>query len=136
MIVEYDHNNSGGEWWLTDKDWKTLEDAGWHVEWGKLLFCHSTYSSKQEPPICESNKSCKGHRRYNSYEEIVLADTNHDQYGDDPPRFLGALATGAWKEFPSIEYAIEEFEDLTGQAANAEGCNCCGQPHSFWSKDE
>jgi hypothetical protein len=31
--VEYHSNNSGGFWWLEDKDWKALEAAGWEVEW-------------------------------------------------------------------------------------------------------
>jgi hypothetical protein len=33
MYVEYDSNNSGGSWWLKDKDWLALEAAGWEVDW-------------------------------------------------------------------------------------------------------
>lgn len=33
MKTEYDSNNSGGHWWLTDEDWKALEAAGWKVDW-------------------------------------------------------------------------------------------------------
>lgn len=33
MYVEYSSNNSGGEWWLTDENWKALEKAGWIVSW-------------------------------------------------------------------------------------------------------
>lgn len=33
MKVEYSSNNSGGSWWLSDSDWKALEDAGWTVDW-------------------------------------------------------------------------------------------------------
>lgn len=33
MKVEYDSNNSGGHWWLSDDDWKALEAAGWDVDW-------------------------------------------------------------------------------------------------------
>lgn len=40
MKVKYEATNSGGDWWLKDKDWKALEGAGWHVEWGGLYFCH------------------------------------------------------------------------------------------------
>ena len=29
MIVEYSSNNSGGSFWLDEKDWKALERAGW-----------------------------------------------------------------------------------------------------------
>lgn len=33
MKVEYNSNNSGGEWWLEDEDWHALEAAGWVVDW-------------------------------------------------------------------------------------------------------
>lgn len=33
MRVEYSSNNSGGGWWLDDKDWYALETAGWVVDW-------------------------------------------------------------------------------------------------------
>jgi hypothetical protein len=33
--VEYSSNNSGGSWWLDDKDWYALEEAGWKVDWVK-----------------------------------------------------------------------------------------------------
>lgn len=33
--VEYSSNNSGGNWWLADSDWKNLEKAGWEVDWKK-----------------------------------------------------------------------------------------------------
>jgi hypothetical protein len=32
-LLEYSSNNSGGSWWLTDENWKALEDAGWDVKW-------------------------------------------------------------------------------------------------------
>jgi hypothetical protein len=33
MKITYNSNNSGGRWWLKDKDWKNLEKKGWKVEW-------------------------------------------------------------------------------------------------------
>lgn len=30
--VEFEHNNSGGFWWLGENDWAALADAGWVVE--------------------------------------------------------------------------------------------------------
>lgn len=33
MRVRYKSNNSGGNWWLSDDDWRNLEKAGWAVEW-------------------------------------------------------------------------------------------------------
>lgn len=47
-------------------------------------------------------------------------------------RFLGALATSAKKDFYSIDEAKAEFERITGQDPEEEGCNCCGQPHNFY----
>lgn len=35
ITLEYSSNNSGGYWWLTDKNWQDLEAAGWKVEWFK-----------------------------------------------------------------------------------------------------
>lgn len=31
--VIYRSNNSGGSWWLDEKDWINLEKAGWIVDW-------------------------------------------------------------------------------------------------------
>lgn len=33
--LEYDSNNSGGSWWLSDDDWLALEKAGWKINWFK-----------------------------------------------------------------------------------------------------
>lgn len=46
-------------------------------------------------------------------------------------RWLGALATSASVERPSIGEAVAEFERITGKAAGDEGCSCCGPPHYF-----
>ena len=48
------------------------------------------------------------------------------------PKYLDALATSASKNFPSEEDAIREWEEVTGQDASDQGCECCGQPHSFY----
>lgn len=83
MKIEYSSNNSGGDWWLSDDDWKALEAAGWVIEW-------------------------------------------------KPERWLDALATSATREGLSMDDAIAEFEKVTGQDANATGCECCGEPHYFF----
>lgn len=80
----YSSNNSGGDWWLKDEDWKALEANGWTVEWRK------------------------------------------------EGRWLGALATEATKEFHSKGEAIAEWERITHQYAEDDGCSCCGQPHNFY----
>lgn len=52
-------------------------------------------------------------------------------YLDSDGRWLGALAKRASKNFETPRDAILEFEEITGEDASSEGCNCCGPPHSF-----
>lgn len=98
MIVTYDSNNSGGDWWLSDAQWKALEDAGWTVRW------------KSE---------------------------ENDYFGRQYPdgRWLGALATEATREALSVNVAVAEWEEITGEYANDDGCDCCGPPHYFYGDD-
>lgn len=123
MIIEYISNNSGGGWWLKDEDWINLEKAGWNVVWGGHLFCKSqcswgeTYNGKQ----CKGN--CHGHRKFESYKDVT-----------DEDRWIGALAKEASKEFETMDLAIQEFEKITGQIADEEGCECCGNPHNFYQR--
>lgn len=123
MKVIYTSNNSGGSWWLEDKDWLNLEKAGWFVEWGGEYFCHSKFSFTDpgdRPQPCKSEKECKGHRMFEKHSDMSEDD-----------RWLGCLAKSASKEFDSIREALEEFEKITGQDVSDEGCNCCGAPHTF-----
>jgi hypothetical protein len=53
----------------------------------------------------------------------------------DRPRFLGAAATEASRRGLSLRMADIEWEEITGQNANEEGCPCCGQPHNFYERD-
>lgn len=125
MKIEYSSNNSGGRWWLKDEDWKALEDAGWEVIWGGWWFCRDKYSTQEKPVYlkeeCPAHEQCNGHRVYTSYEMAKASGS----------RWLGSLAREATVDRPSIEEAIREFEQITGQDAEAQGCNCCGQPHGF-----
>lgn len=50
----------------------------------------------------------------------------------DGERFLGALATDATRRGLSMNMAIAEWEDITGQNAGDQGCPCCGPPHNFY----
>ena len=99
VTVEYHSHNSGGDWWLTDDDWRNLEAAGWNVAWMKDVLA----------------------------EQWPRADENG--------RWLGALATSATKEVADPQEAIDEWQSVTGQDPAAEGCNCCGSPHSFEYRD-
>ena len=98
--IEYNSNNSGGEWWLSDQDWKDLEAAGWAVDW--------------------------------------IATTKYPPLGRPRPdgRWLGALATSAYREGLSRDAAIAEWERVTGKDSEAGGCSCCGSPHYFRVDDD
>lgn len=122
MKVEYSSNNSGGSWWLKDKDWLALEKAGWAIQWGAPTFCggdHPFAFPRPAPGTCEKGK-CSGHY-LSSLKEVV----------DLKAHWLGASACKASKDFPTLAEAIREWEEITGQKASEEGCNCCGAPHSF-----
>lgn len=122
MKVEYSSTNSGGGWWLEDKDWKALEKAGWRVNWGGVYFCQSKWIEKPEgkpEPHADGGK-CGGHRKFDSFKDVTEDD-----------RWLGALAKSAEIDVDSVAEAIRSFEDVTGQTASDQGCNCCGAPHSF-----
>lgn len=112
-ILEYDSNNSGGDWWLSDDDWKALDAAGWNVHWG-------------------------GRRFYtDDPAELLTPQEASDLKGqpfapDEEGRWLGALAMSCAKAFESPEEGIAEWERITGQDSNAVGCPCCGPPHNFY----
>ena len=107
MRIKYSSNNSGGSWWLSTKDWQKLQEAGWH--------CYrSDYGSDGK------------------YHDISLDDSIASGKG-----WLKAHATYAEKDFPGSEKvamatAVAEWEEITNQNAEDEGCHCCGQPHSFY----
>lgn len=107
--VEYDSNNSGGSWWLTDDEWRNLEKNGWSVLW----------ISDKKP------------------ESLDIFERTVKETG----RWLGALATRACKTFDAydevlaVESAKKDFQSITDQNPDDEGCDCCGSPHYFsaWS---
>jgi hypothetical protein len=51
---------------------------------------------------------------------------------DASGRWLGALASSASKEFSSYDEAAAEWEGITGQSLDEEGCECCGAPHYIY----
>lgn len=113
--VEYSSNNSGGHWWLTTEQWINLEKAGWEVIWGGYKFC----KGGNVRDGC-SKEECSGHKRFNSFKEMTKRDTWLDSY-----------ATDASVQADSLEDAIAQWEDITGENSKAQGCHCCGQPHNF-----
>jgi hypothetical protein len=134
--VEYNSNNSGGGWWLQDKDWQKLEAAGWTVDWLGLSFCHSKpfgSSGRPAPDTCSSSKVCPGHRGADSYEDALAAG--------DEARWLGSIARSASIEVVAYSGELAEgvasawWADTLGMNPDEEGCNCCGRPHSFWARE-
>lgn len=143
MQVTYSTHNSGGSFWLKDSHWKALEKAGWKVEWGGKYFCqkHTPWRTQtgerpsymtedcDAPPFVQGKGGgCQGHRKYLTYAEAKAAG--------DKARFIGSIARHASKDFPSLKEAIEEWERVVKMDPTAEGCNCCGAPHSFSSDKE
>ena len=105
MLIQYDSNNSGGRWWLTDEHWLALEKAGWTIHW------------------------YRDHPYYNGTRP------GRPSQLDENGRWLGALAAKATKDFPTPADAIREWERIVEQEASDTGCNCCGPPHSFhWGR--
>jgi len=123
MMIEYSSNISGGRWWLEDKDWKNLKKAGWKVVWANEEFVYKD-----------------GNHKYNKKGFPVTKKVKSPKFGDKDKngdwRWLGALAKRAFKDFPSLKDAMEEFEKITGQDITDEGCNCCGPPHCFETHGE
>lgn len=109
--VEYDSNNSGGHWWLTDEDWKALEAAGWKVRWTWL---ENVYTDDGREHVHDDDGTPKLER---------VTETGS--------RWLGALATTAYRSGLSLREAADEWERVTGKSATDAGCFCCGQPHNF-----
>ncbi len=156
LKVEYSSNNSGGSWWLYDKDWVKLEEAGWTIIWGGWVFsypCPECKKQSDELSLEEKyGKEAKKHYSYHVYkckehdifevEDKAYDDKNskmHRKYegfeeANHGEKHLGAAAKKCYKYFNNIKEALEEFEKITEQNVTDEGCNCCGSPHSFtWS---
>ena len=127
--VEYAPNNSGGDWWLSDDDWRALEKAGWIVAWAGLEFLYDEKGQyvRDEYGIPKLVPVGQGSSRFVSFSKP-------DASGEY--RYLGALAKYAFKpDCEHIHEAVSEFERVTGACATDAGCPCCGVPHNFTSYD-
>lgn len=125
--VEYSSNNSGGSWWLTDQNWHDLEAAGWIVVWNWLSTKYDgsggyALGDNGVPVLVKASESGS-----------LFSGTEQDKVGS---RFLGALATSAFRAGMTLREAADEWEDVTGQTATDAGCACCGQPHNFTQYDD
>jgi len=118
--VEYSSNNSGGRWWLKDDDWRALEAAGWKVVWKT----HETVYSDEGGYVYDDDGTPK-------------LQPQTGPFGPDKDgRWLGALATSAFRSGLSLREAADEWERVTGKSATDAGCPCCGTPHNFTEYDD
>lgn len=119
--VEYDSNNSGGRWWLEDKDWHALAAAGWKVEWATLEHVYTAAGDYE--------------READGTPKLVSRGEGNSKFssiGVKGERYMGALAKGAYKiGATNLRETAAEWERITGQSATDAGCPCCGQPHRF-----
>ena len=131
MYVEYSSNNSGGSWWLTDENWKALEDAGWMVHWVYLInkIEDKIYArdDKGLPILIHQDEADEQSLKWVFKKSI-------DENGDY--RWMGALATYAYRPDLNMRDAADEFEAVTGLNPTEPGCSCCGQPHTFTEYDD
>jgi len=115
-ILYYDSNNSGGDWWLKEKDWDALAAAGWNVHWAHL-----------DPKIWNGSQPVAG--CYDKEKMLTPIPKTHLKY-------MGAFARSCAKRFESMEQGIEEFAKVAKQNPEDLGCSCCGPPHNFeWYDD-
>lgn len=105
MWVEYSSNNSGGSWWLKDKDWKALAKAGWVVQWISDMGLLNDYRS----PMSEGGR--------------FLGATATSAW---------FFVEGEKDEDYAIMKAKDSFISAVHQDPEEEGCSCCGQPHNFY----
>lgn len=126
-VIQYESNNSGGRWWLSDNDWHALEEAGWVVHW---IHESDDPSHEHAEPEFPSFLAGLGGHHHGYDEEHAL--TKVEPSGE---RWLGALARSAAKATTDPSAAVAEFERVTGQNASDVGCNCCGEPHNFTFHD-
>ena len=125
--VEYNSNNSGGSWWLTDKNWKDLEKAGWKVKWATLGILYQDDVALRE---------LDGMPKLIPLEDLPPDDWQKSGMFCNNGRYMGALAKSAYRAGLSLRAAAEEWEKVTGQNACDAGCSCCGQPHNFTEYDD
>jgi len=105
--VAYDSNNSGGSWWLKDKDWKDLEEAGWHVHWAKDRSSDTIF-----------------------YREIKKTGRWLGALATSACTDIDAKDSNEAKRIAQIKW-----EGVTGKNGDEEGCSCCGQPHNFYAHE-
>lgn len=124
--VEYDSNNSGGRWWLTDNDWTNLEKAGWVVAWASLQHLYDDSGNH----VREDNGLPRLVPRDGTEEGLSSFGIEKDSKGQY--RYMGALARTAYlPDCDDIRAAADNFDLVTSCCATDAGCPCCGQPHNF-----
>ena len=103
MKVIYRSNNSGGEWWLQDKDWRALQDNGWELEPlmtkdqdGRWLGAICTAASKDYPGLREAIAGWESATGMSASDSgCDCCGPPHEFHTEDYSEYLsGAEATG------------------------------------------
>lgn len=118
-LLRYSSNNSGGAFWLRLEEWQALEKAGWIVHW----------KHDENDPSHTHEKSGEeyfslGLHDHSYKDELVQATWNGELW-------LGTPATSAVLVTDDPTSGVEQFEFVTCQSVDDQGCSCCGPPHSF-----
>lgn len=107
VYTEYDSNNSGGSFWLSDQNWIDLEKAGWIVEWGGRSY--------GEEPKCRSAEEAAKNRYMGAlaisarrYLPITLAIAEWE-------RITGECATDEGCGCCGPPHSFEECDAKTGK---------------------
>lgn len=128
--LAYSTNNSGGSWWLQDRDWEALDRAGWVVHW-----IHDWNDPSHTHSEDITSEWARDNHSHGYMDELVAVKPSGE-------RWLGALAKSAAVTvgpdgvYADADAAVHAFELLTNSTASDEGCNCCGPPHSFTYVDD
>ena len=104
--VEYDSNNSGGGWWLSDADWQALEDAGWQVDWVR---------DRPAGMVFQPDPSGRWLGALATSASIIIHAISASR--------AEKIAMARWSKV------------LPKQDVNDMGCSCCGQPHNFYASE-
>ncbi len=92
FTVKYDSNNSGGDWWLTDEDWKNLEEAGWTVNWKERRWLDALATSASKEFEAESEDDAITAAEFNFTG--ITGQSTYEQGCDccgPPHNFYGSL---------------------------------------------
>jgi hypothetical protein len=115
-ILEYDSNNSGGDWWLADKDWYAMEKDGWAINWfvdeehwsahlkdGRWL---DALASKASIPVASLQDAKDKIRQWEKTTKQRVTDLGCSCCGQ-PHNFYIRKPTGEWEDPIDITRTVD-----------------------------